>query len=145
MTEADGDGACSLGRFQGSISLRQKSSGGSPREPSRGAQRAVAACRGKCTSDDQGVADETLKEASEGRLLGLFIAADLTRELGPNWVPSRRFPIRQGLKLWPIDDFSEYGVNQAFGSRRKAAMKGLDYVIALARGWVKEDELVRQL
>ena len=44
---------------------------------------------------------------------------------------ARRFPIEQGDKVRPIDDFSELQVNMAFGSRRKVKMKNLVSVMAL--------------
>ena len=101
------------------------------------AQRSAAEFKGAWRTEDQELADITRREADEGGLVGPFTAKELTEMLGPNWVPSRRFWIRQGSKLRPIDDFSEFGVNQAFGSGRKASMKSLDHVVALARAWTE--------
>ena len=92
---------------------------------------------GPWTEEDQELADLTRREAAEGGLLGPYTAEELTAILGDDWVPSRRFWIKQGSKLRSIDDFSEFCVNQAFGSGRKASMKSLDHVVALARAWVE--------
>ena len=62
----------------------------------------------------------TEKEAEEGRtLLGPFTAKELERKLGPLWIPSRRFGIRQGSRVREIDDFSEFLVNLATGIQEK--------------------------
>ena len=41
----------------------------------------------------------------------------------------------QGEKVRPIDDFSKYQVNAAFGTREKILMLGLDQVVSWARAW----------
>ena len=57
--------------------------------------------------------------------------------MGPEWLAARRIPVEQGDKVRPIDDFSEFQVNMAFGSRRKIKMKNLDSVASFARAWLE--------
>ena len=51
------------------------------------------------------------------------------------WIPARRFPLEQGDKIRPIDDFSEFGINSAFGSEERVSLKSLDSVVAVVRAW----------
>ena len=77
--------------------------------------------------------DLTLEETQEGGLEGPFGADDISAQLGALWVPARRFAVVQNSKIRPIDDFSEHGVNAAFGSGMRANMKSLDTVAAVAK------------
>ena len=43
--------------------------------------------------------------------------------------------MRQGDKLRPIDDFSQFVVNAAFGAGEKVSMKNLDQIVAWSRAW----------
>lgn len=87
--------------------------------------------------DDQDLWDESLREESEGNLQGPFSPSELASMVGPLWVAARRFPIRQGEKLRPIDDFSEFSVNAAFGSSERVRMKNLDQVVSWSRAWLE--------
>jgi hypothetical protein len=79
----------------------------------------------------------TLEEVEGGGLAGPFSAAEITAKFGPLWVPSRRFGVVQNDKLRPIDDFSEPGVNAAYGSGMKVNMKGLDSVVNIAKARIE--------
>ena len=89
---------------------------------------------GKWSDIDQALVDCTYKEVEDGHLLGPFTEADIDKRLGSRvWLPARRFPIQQGQKLRPIDDFSENGHNAAFGASEKVSLKSLDTVVAVSR------------
>ena len=82
--------------------------------------------RGQSAEDKQ-LWDLTLEEVQQGGLLGPFTVDQVEEHAGKLWVPARRFPIQQGTKLRPIDDFSEYGINSAFGSSEKISLKGVEH------------------
>ena len=79
----------------------------------------------------------TIIEEQAGNLDGPYTAEELEEQVGKLWIAARRFSIRQGQKLRPIDDFSEFGVNAAFGASEKVQMKNLDQVVAWSRAWVE--------
>ena len=56
-------------------------------------------------------------------------------EVGKFWIAARRFAVRLGEKLRPIDDFSEFGTKLGFGSCERVSMKNLDQVVAWSRAW----------
>ena len=98
------------------------------------AQKSVL--KGKAAKDiDCEVWQKTLDEVAEGCLDGPYTQAEVTQQLGEAWIPSRRFPIVQGSKTRPIDNFSEHGINSAFGSMEKVTMLGLDQVVGWSRAW----------
>ena len=76
---------------------------------------------------------ETLEEAKEKLILGPMSPDQVASEVGPLWVPARRFGIRQGDRVRPIDNFSEFLVNNAFGAEEKISLHGLDHVVAWSR------------
>jgi hypothetical protein len=51
-------------------------------------------------------------------------------------VAARRFGLRQGAKIRPIDNFAEFMVNDAFGSKEKVTMLGVDHIVSWARAWI---------
>lgn len=55
--------------------------------------------------------------------------------MGPLWVPSRRFGVKQGSKVRPVDDFSEFLINEAVSVTEKIDLGGLDELVATAREW----------
>ena len=61
------------------------------------------------------------------------------------WVPARRFPIVQGEKVRPIDDFSQYLINSAFGTQEKVLMLGLDQVVSWTRAWAGSEGTAREI
>ena len=89
---------------------------------------------------DPVMAKEILKltqdEVKDGLLKGPIDRDQLKNEVGPLWIAARRFGIKQGPKIRPVDDFSEFGVNQAFGATEKVSMLGVDHVVAWSRAWI---------
>ena len=72
--------------------------------------------------------DKTLAEASRGWLIGPFE----WESLAPNEVPSHRFPLRQGGKLRPIDDYSLSGVNACVTTLEAPTVDTVDVAAAMA-------------
>ena len=79
--------------------------------------------------EDEEVWKLTLAERDEGGIRGPFTPKQVSMLLGPRWTAARRFAVVQGTKetpdgpvpkVRPIDDFSEHGVNKAFGHLRKS-------------------------
>lgn len=85
------------------------------------------------TPDDTEVWAATMVEVEEGSLRGPFSPNEMEARQGPRWLAARRFAVRQGAKIRPIDDFSEFSINQAFGTQEKVEMVGLDQVVGWAR------------
>ena len=84
---------------------------------------------------DSAVYAATAEEVERGWLLGPYSPEELSRAVGPLWVPSRRFGVRQGGKVRPIDDFSEFWVNATVSVTDRLDLGGVDEVAALARDW----------
>ena len=72
-------------------------------------------------------------EVESGLLKGPFTPEQISEQVGKLWVPARRFGLQQGAKIRPVDDFSQYGTNRAFGSEQKVAILGVDHVLAWTR------------
>ena len=88
----------------------------------------------------QDLADIIADEVEIGLLNGPLTEEQMNVKLGSKaWVPARRFPLDQAGKLRPIDDFSEFGHNAAFGAKEKVTLKSLDTVVALSRAWLASD------
>jgi hypothetical protein len=96
----------------------------------------IKANTGNFSDRDREVWESAEEEVSAGFLKGRFTAQELEKIVGPRWIAARRFGIVQGEKFRPIDDFSEHGINGAYGMKEKAHMKGLDQIVAWARAWV---------
>ena len=89
---------------------------------------------GRWADIDRELVDCTYQEVEDGHLLGPFTEAEIDKRLGSRaWLPARRFPLQQGRKLRPIDDFSANGHNAAFGASEKVSLKSLDTVVAVSR------------
>ena len=73
----------------------------------------------------------TLEEVSLGWLEETSVA-DLVARFGDDWLPNRRFGMRQAQKVRCVDDFSASLVNSAFGDTEKIVMGGLGEVAAAA-------------
>ena len=78
----------------------------------------------------------TMEEAEDELIIGPLTPDQVAKEVGPLWVPARRFGIRQGDKVRPIDNFSEFLVNNAFGAEEKISLHGLDHVVAWSRAFL---------
>jgi hypothetical protein len=83
----------------------------------------------------QAVWEETMEQASpeKGWVLGPFSANEISERLGPNWIPSRRFGVRQGGKIRPVDDFSQFLINSSVTCHEKIDLEGIDHICATAR------------
>lgn len=71
----------------------------------------------------------TEMEKEKGWLDGPYSAEEVTNMFGQNWLPVRRFAVRQKNKTRPIDDFRENTLNQTFGSVEKPELRTMDYVL----------------
>jgi hypothetical protein len=103
----------------------------------KAAQVKSAAVDQSWSKEEQEIWQGTLEEVETNLLAGPWSTEELKSKLGPLWIAARRFPIVQGEKVRPIDDFSEFGVNQAFGARHKLKMNSVEAVVAIARAWVE--------
>ena len=101
----------------------------------RDAQKSAMAGTDSWTAEDQELWDKTVLEAESDCLHGPLTVEEIEKAMGPYWIPARRFGIMQNDKLRPVDDFSEFDTNAAFGSEEKIDMKNLDQVVAYARAW----------
>jgi len=85
---------------------------------------------------DQHLWDATMDEVADGCPRGPFTPHEVNQRVGSLWVAARRFPVIQGEKLRPVDDFSACMVNAAFGAEEKISLKSLDSVVGHARAWI---------
>ena len=79
----------------------------------------------------------TSEEVAAGWLVGPLTAEEVTNRVGPLWVPSRRFGVVQGSKVRPIDDFSEFWVNEAVTTQNKLDLGGVDELAAVAKEFLR--------
>ena len=90
----------------------------------------ISACGSSGDSGrDAALFAKTLEERDSGWLRGPFSEQEVTEQLGPSWVPSRRFGLQQSDKLRPIDDASEPGINDALMTTEKLQLHDLDVVV----------------
>ncbi len=92
---------------------------------------ASCACSSGDAEIDDGVWEQTLEEVSAGWLEGPISTCDVD----PSEPISRRFGIRQGNKIRPIDDFSASGVNRAASSCESPRLHSVDVLAALLSDW----------
>ena len=102
------------------------------------AQQAVIASCKKCAEDEemaQAVWNDTMDQTAPDKqwVTGPFTAGEITERMGSCWVPSRRFGVRQGGKIRPVDDFSQYLINATVSSHEKIDLEGLDHICSTAR------------
>eukprot|EP00435_Cladocopium_sp_Y103_P017022 s3000_g4.t1 len=101
-------------------------------------QKAVVASCKKVLEDreiSEAVWQETIDQTLDDKkwVLGPFSAEEITQRLGPDWVPSRRFGVRQSGKVRAVDDFSQFLINAAVTSHEKIDLEGIDSICATAR------------
>ncbi len=100
-----------------------------------------AACGATQASSDPSTDNEvyrlTVEECAEGKALGPVSPAWIQRELGSDWVPSRRFGIVQGDKVRQIDDCSVYGHNETSATSETIDVQGVDGIFGLAKAWAQ--------
>eukprot|EP00973_Karenia_brevis_P018766 2572908-Karenia_brevis.AAC.1 len=80
------------------------------------------------TAVDMEVWRLTLAEVDEGLLEGPLTQQEVEKRLGPLWTGARRFGIVQSNKTRPIDDFSQFYINAAFGAEEKVSILRFDDV-----------------
>ena len=109
-----------------------------------------AACNERSDAVDDSLAshlwDEALREVEVGWLQGPLSEAQVSELLGPLFVVSPRFGLRQHDKIRAIDDLSCSLVNMAFASTSKLELGGVDDVAVLARTileCIRDDRSVR--
>ena len=114
---------------------------------SRWSRQVVMARSGKSDDDDidKAVWEATAEELRKGWLAGPFDVESLRKLLGPLFVISRRFGVRQGDNVRPIDDFSASFVNSAFQVGFKVDLGGVDEIASTAKAFlacIKDDGMV---
>ena len=83
------------------------------------------------------VAAATAKEVEVGWARGPLTEAEIAEACGPFWVPARRFGVRQGPKVRPIDDLARSLVNSATSVADLVVPDGVDVTIAISRAWAE--------
>ena len=96
----------------------------------------IANSSGDTTIDD-GVWSQTMSEVSAGWLQGPLSAGDVPR----SHPISRRFGVKQGSKIRPIDDFSSSGVNQATTTVESPSLHTVDVISAALTEWFEVSKL----
>ena len=112
------------------------------RQTASWAQKAVVASCRKVLLDREiaeAVWNETMDQASLEKqwVKGPFSAAEISKRNGDEWVPSRRFGVRQGGKIRPVDDFSQFLVNAKVTCHEKIDLEGIDSICATARVFLR--------
>ena len=77
------------------------------------------------------------EEIDKKWLRGPFSERELVELLGPLYVVSRRFGIRQKGKVRVIDDLSESLINSCFGTFETVDLGGVDELAVLSRTWLQ--------
>ena len=85
------------------------------------------------SAEDRAIWEATMDEVADGSLKGPFTKEELDAKHGPRWTGARRFAVVQNDKVRPIDDFSEFMINKAFGLEEKASLAGVNQIVAWAR------------
>ena len=108
------------------------------RQTSVWAQKAVVASCKKVLQDveiAEAIWSETMDQAGDDKqwVRGPFSAAEISARHGEQWVPSKRFGVRQGGKIRPVDDFSQFLINSTISCHEKIDLEGIDSICATAR------------
>jgi len=78
--------------------------------------------------------DNVAEAAADGRWIrGPLSRSGVAARVGPLWILSSRFGVKQGEKTRAVDDLSEFYVNAAYCCREKVTLGGLDEVVAVAK------------
>ena len=93
------------------------------------ANEALKTCLGSCGDEqlDRELWEKTMKEVDAGWLVGPLEWEQLT----PTDVVSHRFPLKQGAKVRPIDDYSRSGVNAAVTTLEQPTVDTSDVAAAM--------------
>ena len=102
------------------------------------AQKAVVSSCRRCDEDREiaeAVWAETMDQASAEKqwVRGPFTAEQVTERQGRHWIPAKRFGVKQGGKVRPVDDFSQYLINAAVTCHEKIDLEGIDHIGSTAR------------
>lgn len=107
-------------------------------------QKAVlSSCR--MVGDDPEIAEavwaETLEQASSDKrwVVGPFSAEQISGRLGHDWIPARRFGVRQNGKIRSVDDYSQFLINAATSVHEKIDLEGIDSICSVARFFLGAD------
>ena len=107
---------------------------------SKWAQQAIACLRPPGDSDQALLRDVRaifLEEVKKGWLVGPLRADQVAAHVGPCWIPSRRFGVKQGSKVRAVDDFSEFWVNDTVSATEKLDLGGVDEIAAICHEWMR--------
>jgi len=85
---------------------------------------------------DAAIYQKTLDECNRG-WARRSSKAELDSKYGPLWLPARRFGVEQGGDYRPIDDFSEFGVNDTSSTKESVDVGGVDDIVGLAKAWIE--------
>ena len=102
------------------------------------AQHAVVSSCKRVLEDNEiavSVWEESIAQAALDKqwLKGPFTAAEISSRVGNDWIPARRFGVRQGGKIRPVDDFSQFLINSSVSCHEKIDLEGIDHICATAR------------
>ena len=67
--------------------------------------------------------------------MGPYTGEQLDRILGPIWVGNKRFGIRQGSKIRPIDDLTDSGLNSCVSVLDKVDVFDIDSLVNVVKLW----------
>ena len=87
-----------------------------------------------CDETDRPLWSKTLEERDKGWLLGPLD----WDALDPDTVVSRRFPLQQGSKIRPIDDYSMSSVNATVGTTEQATTDSIDVISSMLAELMKQ-------
>ena len=83
----------------------------------------------KCDEMQDELRQVTMTEKENGWLEGPYSVEQISDMFGKDWLPVRRFGIRQKNKTRPIDDFRENTLNRTFGSVERPELRTMDHVL----------------
>ena len=97
----------------------------------------IAATVGPSGDDemDQEIFRITQEEREKGWLKGPASVEYLDQKFNASWLAARRFGVRQGDKVRPIDDFSAHGQNSTVVVDETIPLGGVDAILCLAK-WI---------
>eukprot|EP00971_Amphidinium_carterae_P154016 3054262-Amphidinium_carterae.2 len=74
-----------------------------------------------------------MKEVEKGWLKGPLTRHEVDNLVGKDWLPVRRFPVKQATKLRPIDDGKECRLNEAVSIHNTLDVHYIDVCAATMR------------
>ena len=88
------------------------------------------------TEHDRALWASSVEDAAAGKLSGpLWSLDEVVEQVGPDFFVSRRFPVVQGDKVRPCDDFLRSLVNRMAWCRKKLKLPSVDSFCQLASSW----------